>query len=601
MDLNKYENRDILAYIRVGRNGFAYNERLEGINFMGRYKFMEYAVNSCANRGFYDYSSKVVKLPFDNKNKFKEFWRSMFLFETTAPTEEDPMFGNFYIESDASDFNLNRDIIIEATEHIHKKYEIPYDFFDYFLTNRSIWLTIPAKVFACYGSKKLNLIYKEMAKEVYSHLEKEGYKNSLDLSIYKWNGLIHGLGSYLKNSRRWVTKFTFYDLEYANTIEDLLIAKYDNCFTFEDIKVVDKAKEWYSNAKNTVFGIKQNKNNMISNCFGCEKKCMRNLEEKGCVSQNRNLHVYSYSLYLKEQGYSLEEALEKVKSTFKMDYVQLMESDRTVKSAIEGNKNLNCKVIKNLLDEDLFDCDNCEFNKRKNKNTFIVPRYFIELLNKNKANHHVYKLLLEILYSYQIEDKNYIYNLNGDKYKKNTISYFDMLKNLNIINYEIVDDKIKTSIVFYNDNTYKSYLLIPTKFIKSKAYFKINREIKLLLELWRCSFLTNNNLLCFNVKLQTLVRNLNSTMKTIIKYLNTLKRLKLIIGRFLLPFLNKQDIKLFIKNMISKIKSNTSQVFKLISEKFKPVLNIKEDVNIDLLKTNLWFKLYSCPLIVSYS
>ena len=176
-----------------------------------------------------------------------------------------------------------------------------------------------------------------------------------------------------------------------------------------------------------------------------------------------------------------------------------------------------------------------------------------------------------------------------------------MLKNLNIINYEIVDDKIKTSIVFYNDNTYKSYLLIPTKFIKSKAYFKNNREIKLLLELWRCSFLTNNNLLCFNVKLQTLVRNLNSTMKTIIKYLNTLKRLKLIIGRFLLPFLNKQDIKLFIKNMMSKIKSNTSQVFKLISEKFKPVLNIKEDVNIDLLKTNLWFKLYSCPLIVSYS
>ena len=44
------------------------------------------------------------------------------------------------------------------------------------------------------------------------------------------------------------------DLELANNLNDLLIAKYDNCFTFEDIEEVQKAKEWYLNSKNIVFG-----------------------------------------------------------------------------------------------------------------------------------------------------------------------------------------------------------------------------------------------------------------------------------------------------------------------------------------------------------
>lgn len=566
---------------------------------MARYKYMEYAVNDCANRGFYDYSSNVIQLPFKEENKFKEFWRSMFVFETNKPSEEDAMFGNFYIECDNPDFNINRDIIIEASKYIHNKYNIPYNFFDYFLTNRSIWLSIPAKVFGCYGSRKLNLIYKEMAKEVLNHLEKEGYKKALDLSIYKWNGLIHGLGSYLKNSKRWVTKFTFYDLELANNLNDLLIAKYDNCFTFEDIEEVQKAKEWYLNSKNIVFGFNKKQNtNIVSRCFGCEKRCMKNLESKGCVNQNRNLHIYSYSLYLKEQGYSLEEALAKVKSVFKMDYVELRECDRTVKSAIEGNKRLNCKTIKEFLDNDLFDCDNCEYKQRKNKNTFVVPRSFIELLNKHKVNHNVYKLLLNILYTFQIEDKNYIYDLNRDKYKTNTISYFAMLKNLGIIDYKLEENKIITSLIYKNDDTYKSYVLIPTKFIKSKIFSKLNREIKLLLELWRCSILINNNLLCFNVKLDTLVKNLNSTVKTIIKYLSTLRRLKLIIGRFLLPFLSNKDIKSFIKSMVIKIKSRFEGI-KNISNKINPIINyIKKFIDIEGFKDNLLYKLYPCPLII---
>ena len=212
-----------------------------------KYNFMELVKKELKNRGIYKYSKEVINYAFENR--FTETWHSMFRYETEKPTEKDKMLGNFYIECDVEDFNINKNIILTAVEYLHNKYDIPYSYFNFFITSRSIWCYIPYKVFGIYPQINLNKIYKQMAEEINQYILKEGYSNGLDLSIYKWNGLIHSLGSYLPKSKRWVNKFTYWDLLYSNNNEDLIMSKWDYGFTFEDIKPVNKCKIWVNSLK----------------------------------------------------------------------------------------------------------------------------------------------------------------------------------------------------------------------------------------------------------------------------------------------------------------------------------------------------------------
>lgn len=530
---------------------------------MSTFSFMELAFHHPQNRHHFVSSKEGINKPFLKSFRKTEIWRSMFLYRSNQPTEKDPMFGNFYLECDVEDFSTNQTIMLEVADYLRHEYQIPTTYLDFFFTNRSIWISIPAKVFGCFGSIKLNQIYKSMAEEIQSFLSQKGHSKGLDLSIYKWNGLIHSLGSFLKNSGRWVTKFSYGDLEEALTVDDLLRAEYDNFFTLDDIEVIDSANKWYLRTREKVVFSKQEEKD-YSSYFKCERTCMKNLEEKGFMDENRNLHIYSYSLHLKELGYSTIDAIEKVQETFDIPYVHLRECYRTVKSAIEGTKRFNCAVVRQLLDADLFDCDNCSIVNKEHKSTFIIPREFIELLNVNKAHYNTYKYLLYILKEHQQNRKPYTHSLKGDKYKKLTISRFMKLDEMGLIKCNVEKDSITCKLVNKNREVYQSHIVIPYSFLEEKRFKKMNVEIKVLMELWRCSLLVGKakKTLSFNVKMDTLMKTLKMSFGQLMKHISFLKKERLVLMNQLLVFYSKSDLKQKIHDMVTRIKNKLNKINK---------------------------------------
>jgi hypothetical protein len=519
---------------------------------------MEVAFHEPHNRNTYTTSKEAIRLPFLKENRRTEMWRSMFLYRTEKPEEKDPMFGNFYLECDIEDFKKNKEVMLEVAHYLQKEFKIPAIALDFFYTNRSIWVSVPAKVFSSFGSIKLNLIYKKMAENVQEHLQTNGYEKALDLSIYKWNGLIHSLGSFLKKSNRWVTKFSLSDLEDAVSEEDIINAPYDNFSNLQDISGIEEAKEWYQFARNFVLYNEHKKAQAISTdpTNTRRRPCMEKLEEIGTIEVDRNLHIYSYSLYLKEQGYTTNEAIEKVQSVFDISYVNLKECHRTVKSAIEGTKHFNCTVVRQLLNPELFDCESCLVKKDIDKPTFIVPRAFIKKLQKGNAHYDTYKYLLQILKEQQESKQEYIHSFKGEKHKKLVISRFKKLEELNLATIRVEKNELVCKLIFVDKEIYKSHIVIPKSFLNDIRFKEMKSEIKVLMELWRSSLLTGKEKksLFFNVKLDTLRKQLKMSFTQLMKHFYILKKKRMVFGNRLFIFFSKKEMKHKIHSIINKVK-----------------------------------------------
>lgn len=521
---------------------------------MGKFKFMEVAIESPANRGHFMTSKEAIERPFSIGNRFTEFWRSMFLYSTDDPNEEEAMFGNFYVECDSQNFQDNKNTMLDVADYLYRTHRIPYHYMDFFMTNRSIWLTVPAKVFGCFGSKHLHKIYRKMAEDVQRHLDESGTNSKIDLSIYKWNGLIHSLGSFLPQKKRWVTKFSHSQLEESFTEKDILEAEYENFALFEEVKVIETAQGWFHSKRKEEMNYTSEV--PFSRLFSCERTCMSNLEKLGTIDENRNLHIYSYSLYLKELGYDTQAAMERVESVFEMDYAKSREAKRTVKSAIEGDKHFNCAVVKQLLNPDIFDCESCSITDKSNAETFLVPRIMLERLHEKKAHYDTYKWLLKVLHNYQVLRIPTSIDLKGEKHKKLILSRMHILKEVGLVTISLEGTMLTLHPVHLEKEAYRSHIVVPVRFIHDIRFEGMKSEIKLLLELWRVSLLSGNSqkVLSFNVKTQTLLSRLGMSGKVLHKHLHRLKQMRLVFGKQLFVFLSKDQIKTKIKQFVEKVR-----------------------------------------------
>jgi len=303
---------------------------------------------------------------------------------------------------------------------------------------------------------------------------------------------------------------------------------------------------------------------------------MKKLEEQGTILFNRNLHIYTYALHLKDNGHDYETALEKIQQTFDNDYVFSRECLRTIKSAVNGSKHFACQEVKSLLQEDLFDCDNCDYNAEKS--TFLIPRSFITLLQKNKSHYMCYKLLLNICHSQQIKKEIYQTSIKSLKHKKNFLMYFEKLKELGLINYTHDKNFVYARSIWKNKKEYKSHIVIPAHFVQSNEFVTMKHEIKLFMELWRSSIQVGKNerILFFNVKIENLASKIHLTKKTILNSLKILKKNKLVLNRFLFVFNPKREFKSRLKKILSRFTKKKKNI--------KSIINRRP--NIQLLKFN---------------
>lgn len=514
--------------------------------------YLEQATHHPSNRGTFKQSKEVIQFPFKKNNRLKEVWRSMFLYDTPNPNEESRLYGDFYLEMDKGTFAEKKSMVLDIVEFLRSRYNIPNTFLNFFLTNRSLWISVPAKVFAAKKMKKLNQVYRYMAEEIQNFLKSKGYQDGLDLSIYKWNGLIHSLGSFLPNSSRWVSKFYLNDLEESNTIEELSQAKFDNFSTYEDVQVVTKASKWFTQSCISLFSSKKAQKKTTKNtCY----EPMKELAKRGTLEQNRNLHIYSYALYLKENGYSLDESIVHIQDTFKDSYVQTRECLRTISSAFRGNKHYSYSFVKSFCDADLL--ENVVAQETIYTKTFIVPRLFIEWLQKVKANQHIYKLLLNIIHAQQIERKPFMYDLKGEKHKSLILSYFQKIQDTGIIRYVLENNVITAELTFQERSVYQSHIVLPVEFLHSKFFKKSGREFILYIELMKSSLKPSEdkNVWFVNILKSTLIKRLGMKKSTLDRYFNMLKKWKVYFRGFVFTA-SLFEYKQKVRDFVNKIKSN---------------------------------------------
>ena len=518
---------------------------------------MEVAVGSLSNRKQFHTSREAMSLPFQKENRFKEYWRSMFLYKTDTPSEGDALFGNFYIESDEGDFATQRDMMLDVVESLVEK-GVPRHVIEFFVTNRSIWLSVPAKVFGSFGSPMLHEIYRSMATEIQTELNGKGYIKGIDLSIYRWNGLIHSLGSHLPKTRSWVSKFEFGDLEMALTIQDLRNAPYDNGSSFRNIQISTKAKAWYDKNKCSIHSPSAPSEKRMPIHF----ESMKRLEDRGTLDTDRNLHIYTYSLYLKQCGLSVEEAVLKVQSVFDDPYVQTRECLRTIRSAIEGKKHFNPGVAATLLDADLF--EGLDETNGVEKDTFIVPRLFIDRLQEMRANHHLYRLMLQVLYAYQIDRKPFMLDMKGEKYKQDILSRFEKLAGAGIVSYVENQGVVTAKVVHHAREVYQSHIVVSRRFVENDLA-EIGKELPLLMEVWRGGYKVSEQVWYVATKMKTMVKRLRSKTSTVRRLFAMLQKSRLVFGKFAFMETRTVSYKQKVQEWVSSLRGKGDQMRHFVS------------------------------------
>lgn len=564
--------------------------------------FREIAIQHPSNRGRYEKSSVVLSTPFKKENRLSEIWAGMYMFKTDSPTEGDPTFGNFYLEIDEEDFSLLREKMLCVVDYLSSTYGITRDELNFQVTNRSIWLSIAAKTFGSFGCKDLHKIHKEMANEINQHLLKSGYIKGLDLSIYRWNGLMRTLGSFLPKSKRWVTKFSLSNLEDSYSFNDLVKSKFDNYFTFDDLVVNQKAANWFEKAKKSITGTsfktKQRKT------LKTVHQGMEEFIQKGILPFHRNLHIYSTALYLKDQGYTCEQTIEKIQRSFQDDYVFKREALRTINSAFKGNKHFAPTTAQSYLTEEIFNGHKTEILEERT--TFIVPRTFIDTLHNAKAHYNTYKLLIDILGTYQVKRESYIYELIGEKYKKSVLSHFEKLAEVGFISYAVNGDTIEAKLTHQPHDTYMSYFVVPADFMRRKTIKKMKKEFVLLVELWKSGIRFDESKMdsYVNIKESTLIKRLKTTLKTLRTCFSKLKRLRLFSDKKVQPNGSAKRQKNLIKVSFQK---KAAVIGKLVSirkakcenEGVPHILGLLKKSVVNIIKCNysLMFKDRTIPLI----
>lgn len=593
------KNNNLLNFTKKGgafnkeQNQYMYNTEREGsLLFKKPYQYCTYAIGHPSNRKEFKRTSKVIKSAFEYGKKRVEFWRGMYSFRTKSPKSTDPMLGNFYLECDSLDFFDNMVCMAKAVHYLETELGIPKEYMSCFIANKSVWLEVPYKCFGCFGSVRLNEIHSELAREIQSYLASQGWSMKFDLSIYRYNGLMHALGSYLPVATRleqkdcWVIKQNVDILvdDRVTSKQDFRNFKYDNDKTFEDVEICPKAQEWYINKRNEVlskvFVQRENQSDQTaktscdSDCSHCKQSCVNKLFESGKLELNRNLHLYSCALALKTSGFDVSEATDYIFNNFSNDkYMKLPEAERTVQSAFKHNKYFSCHYIKELFEDEYLDCDNCSYGQGLNKESVSISRETITLINSQKLPFQALQIYLLAAYYKQIECCDYKFSVKGDKHKDRTIKNLDKLVEIGLITYEQDNTDITVKYIRRTLEEFKSHVRIPVSFYKSEYLFTLRNTLTVLFELWRCC-IHKGQMLFYNVKIETLSKNLKMCEKTVCKHLAILKALNLVHeNRILIHFTKNERVRI-IRDRLALIKSRLSKIKKEVLEQKREFKNV---------------------------
>lgn len=503
--------------------------------------YSELVVHDLARRNQFFPSKETIQQGFEKGKQFAEVWRGWQLFRTSTPSEGDYAIGDFYIESDVANFTENKHVILDVVDFLQEKGLDRRDF-TYFSTNRSIWIQVPAVLFGCYGHTKLPMIYKRMAKDIQARLMEKGYSQGIDMSIYKHRGLVHALGSYLPKSKRWVQRFEYSHLEEALCMDDLAGRNYDTGLSYANMTPSLNAVAWFSSHAAEK---KDAKNITLSKDNAKRKHFISKMLEYGFPEDNRNTHLYTLALALKDEGLEEGDVLSFIQSKFENPYLEKKEALRTIESALKGTKHFS-GVYAQEMNDVLFE----DFTYEKKHSTdLFVPRLFIEQLQSLHAPYQTYQMLLSLLLKNQEDGAYFVMPLTGEKHKKRLIDQALLLQEANIAQVSVREASLVLSLKWKERSVYRSHLILPKH--RFEELMQLGKVLPLFLELSRSAIIRDakRENIHTNIKESTLIQKLKMSKRTLKVYLRKLQSLRFLLGQKLCTYWTKS---IWAKKMVER-------------------------------------------------
>ncbi len=304
-------------------------------------------------------------------SRFDSYYRTVFLYNNIEDLDQSDLKGDMYIDIDnnylfdsENEFRITKRDTLLILNGLNISYGIPFEYMKLFFSGgKGFHITISNKVFGVESDKNLNLIYKEIAKDVSRH----SLGGFVDMKIYDRRRLFRVVGTKHKYGN-YKVQLKIPDLKEISQEQLLAYASRPRISLKEPIyKEIFKAKERLIEAKHKVEN--PDPNNRESNrerIFSEMLPCAINILDNGAQMGNRNNSTIALASSLFQCGKTLSEVEETLLEWNKEKNIPMIsdiEILTTVRSAFKSFEDKNMRYGCNRMRELEYCVEECNVRK----------------------------------------------------------------------------------------------------------------------------------------------------------------------------------------------------------------------------------------------
>lgn len=294
------------------------------------------------------------------------------IFQTTfnynAYNQDDSyLYGDMYLDFDDKDnFDNAREDAIYAVSYLKIVFGIsPNDLKIYFSGNKGVHIIVPKEILNVEPNKKLNYIYKAIAKKIQSFIK----NNTLDMQVYDNKRMFRIPNSMHETSRLYKISLSYNELRTmpCENIKSLAMhrRKYNTVKPNLNTNICTSSKmySWFVENYEKILDIKPTITKHTNKKINYTPPCIEALINNGPCTGSRNNVTAILASFYKSRGYDVDSAIDEITEWNSISSSPLSEREikATIYSMYRTDKSFGCTTIRNYYDE----CKNskCKFFK----------------------------------------------------------------------------------------------------------------------------------------------------------------------------------------------------------------------------------------------
>lgn len=391
---------------------------------------------------------------------------------------------------------------------------------------RSVYVMFNPRSYGMKPSSNTHKIYEEM----YKAIDEEIGLNYVDRSLYSHYGLMKTPNCYYKGG--YFTSITSEQLKKlydTPKVKSILTSHKKSLDYYVPARTAPGMTMLYQDACEVVYEnkIQHKKQKQLTYISSCPASCIKYIEnneiEKGC----RNHALVSVAIYYKNQGYTEDQIIERLKSlaaAWKHDesYSSIVSK---VRSIFRYNTQFSCEKAKQVLEIDMDSiCASCPYNKKNawKHDKIAVHSDVINELWENKASTRHYIAYLEL------SRKNLFgrwFDTEKEDVSDRTIR--ELCRHTN----NLIREKSK-GLVYIDNKAAGNVYYLPTSFIEEQVHITLGEYLKHYLKLIIKGYKSKEKYILLRVSKEKVMRDLAySEISGVYKFVKKLIDLGLLVEK----------------------------------------------------------------------